>query len=56
MAEVAENTPPLPSYYVIKNGVLIFRKKALRDGFLRTFGGGLRMCSQEVRRMEVMKL
>ena len=27
----------LPPYCVIKNGVLIFRKKALRDGFLRTF-------------------
>ena len=39
MAEVAENTPPLPpqaplpSYYVIKNGLLIVRKKALRNGF-----------------------
>jgi hypothetical protein len=41
---------------VIKDGALIFREKTLRNGFLRTFEGGLRMCPQEVRGIEVMRL
>lgn len=37
MAEVAENSPPFPPYYVIKNGTLIFREKRCQNEFLRTF-------------------